>query len=149
LNYVFSILIKRFWMISSKVLEFWIDEVFKFLILWVRFSRNRLSLLLPLIRDHYLVDMCSSLMNMSIVIRTWSDKTLSENLVRRFSVGLEISSKNESAISKRVLLWLEWKGKFKSHRLSLMLKSPIIMITLWILISISLRYFKTNWDESE
>ena len=58
---------------------------------------------------------------------SWS---LSENLVGRFLVGLEISSKNESVISKRVLLWLEWKGKFKSHELFLMLKLPIMMMTL-------------------
>ena len=77
---------------------------------------------------------------------SWS---LLENLVKRFSVGLEISSENESAISKRVSLWLEWKGKYKSHRLSLILKSPVIMIILWILTSVSLRYFKTDWDESE
>ena len=73
-------------------------------------------------------------MDMLIVIQAWSDKSLqsgwmqwllnsddedqrntrskmefesqslSENLVGRFSVGLEISSKNESAVSKRVSL---------------------------------------------
>ena len=179
LNYMSSILIKRFWMISSKVSEFQMDEVFKFLILWMRFSRNRLSSSLPLIRDHLLVDICSLLMDTSIVIGAWSDKSLQsgwmqwllnsnengqrntrskmefeswsllENLVKRFSVGLEISSENESAISKRVSLWLEWKGKYKSHRLSLILKSPVIMIILWILTSVSLRYFKADWDESE
>jgi len=34
----------------------------------------------------------------------FESQSLSENLVGRFSVGLEISSKNESAISKRVSL---------------------------------------------
>ena len=77
---------------------------------------------------------------------SWS---LLENLVKRFSVGLEISSENESATSKRVLLWLEWKGKFKFHRLFLMLKLPVMIIILWILTSVFLRYFKADWDESE
>ena len=77
---------------------------------------------------------------------SWS---LSGNLVERFSVGLEISSKNKSTISKRVLLWLEWKGKFKFHRLFLMLKLPVMIIILWILTSVFLRYFKADWDESE
>ena len=76
----------------------------------------------------------------------WS---LSENLVGKFWVGLEMARENESAISKRMSLWTEWKEKFESQRLSLMLKSPVIMMTLWILVSVSLRYLKANWDESE
>ena len=76
----------------------------------------------------------------------WS---LSKNLVGKFSVGLEMARENESAISKRISLWTEWKGKFKSHRLFLMFKLPVIMMILWILVSVSLRYFKTNWDESK
>ena len=63
-------------MISSKVSEFQMDEVFKFLILWVRFSRNRLSSSLSLIRNCRLVDMYSSLMDTLIVIGVWSDKSL-------------------------------------------------------------------------
>ena len=76
----------------------------------------------------------------------WS---LSENLVEKFLVDLEIARENKSAISKRMSLWTEWKGKFKSYKLSLMLKSPAIMMTLWILVSVSLRYFRANWDESK
>ena len=63
----------------------------------------------------------------------FESQSLSENLVERFSVGLEISSENKSVISKRVLLWLEWKGKFESHKLFLMLKLPIMNIDLSIL----------------
>ena len=74
---------------------------------------------------------------------------MSENLVGKFSVGLEMARENESAILKRMSLWIEWKGKFKSHRLSLMLKSSVIMIMLWILVSVFLRYFKADWDKSE
>ena len=76
LNHMSSILIERFQMISSKVSEFWMDEVFKFLILWVRSSRNKLSSSLFLIRDCHLVNMCSSLMDMLIVIGVWSDESL-------------------------------------------------------------------------
>ena len=74
---------------------------------------------------------------------------LSKNLVGKFSVGLEMARENESAILKRMSLWTEWEEKFESHRLSLMLKSLVIMIMLWMLVSVSLRYFKANWDESK
>jgi len=74
---------------------------------------------------------------------------LSENLVEKFSVGLEMARENESVISKRMSLWIEWKEKFKSHKLSLILKSPIIIMMLWILVSVFLRYFKANWDKSK
>ena len=74
---------------------------------------------------------------------------MSKNLVGKFSVGLDKAMENESAISKSISLWTEWNGKFKFQRLSLMLKSLVMMITLQILVSVSLRYFKTDWDESE
>ena len=74
---------------------------------------------------------------------------MSENLVGKFSEGLEIAKESESVISRRVSLWTEWKGKFISYRLSLILKSPVIMMILWMLVSVSLRYFKANWEESE
>ena len=74
---------------------------------------------------------------------------LSKNLVGKFSVGLDKARENESAILKSMSLWTEWKRKFESHRLFLMLKSLVIMMMLWILVSVSLRYFKANWDESE
>ena len=35
---------------------------------------------------------------------------LSENLVETFSIELEISRENESAMSRRESLWMEWKG---------------------------------------
>ena len=56
----------------------------------------------------------------------WS---LSKNPVGKFSVGLDKVRENKSTISKSILLWTEWKGKFESQRLSLMLKSPVIIIT--------------------
>ena len=69
---------------------------------------------------------------------------LSENLVEKLSVGLEMARENKSAISKRMSLWTEWKVKFESHRLSLMLKSPVIMMMLWVLVSVLLGYFKAD-----
>ena len=74
---------------------------------------------------------------------------MSENLVEKFSEGLEIAKEDESAISKRVSLWTEWNGKFVSYKLSLMLKSPVIIMILWMLVSVSLRYFKADWEESK
>jgi len=74
---------------------------------------------------------------------------LSENLVGKYSIGLDKAMENESAILKSMSLWTEWNGKFESQRLSLMLKSPVMMIVLQILVSVSLIYFKTDWDKSE
>ena len=76
-------------------------------------------------------------------------QSLSEYLVRKNSVELDNSNWNESTISKRVSLWIKWYGKFASHKLSLILKSPVIMRMLLILTSIFLRYFKANWDKSK
>ena len=75
--------------------------------------------------------------------------TLSEYLVGKNLVGLESSNQKESAMSKRVSLWEKWYGKFRSQKLSLILKFSVMMRTLLILNLVSLRYFKANWDESE
>ena len=179
LNHMSSILIARCQTTSFKDSASWVDIVFKFLINWIRSSMKWFSSSLSLISDHCSVKILSSLMDISTVIRTWSDKSLysgwiwwwlnseekgqrktrskaefefwslSKNLVEKFSVSLEMARENKSAISKRMSLWTEWKGKFKSHRLSLMLKLPVIMMILWILVSVSLRYFKADWDESK
>ena len=179
LNHMSSILITKYQTTSSKNSASWMDVVFKFLMTWMRSSMNQFSSSLPLISNRHLVKMFSSLMGMSIVIGVWLEKSLysrwiwwglnsqkegqrntrsktefefwllSKNLVGKFSVGLEMARENESAILKRMSLWIEWKGKFKSHRLSLMLKSSVIMIMLWILVSVFLRYFKADWDKSE
>ena len=57
----------------------------------------------------------------------WS---LFKNLVGKFSVGLDKVREKESVISNSMSLWTEWNGKFESQRLSLMLKSPVLMIIL-------------------
>jgi len=79
-------------------------------------------------------------------LESWS---LSKYLVGKDSVGLESSNWKEFAISKRMFLWIEWYKKSGSQKLFLMLKSPVIMRTLLILTSVSLRYFKADWDKSE
>ena len=64
-------------------------------------------------------------------------------------IGLDNFILKESASLKRVSLWEEWYGKFGFQKLSQILKSPVRMRMLLILTSVSLRYFKANWDESE
>jgi len=178
-NHIFLILEARYWITSSSDLASWMDVVFTFLITWMRSSINCFFSSLSLTSDRYLFGILSSWMGMLTVIEVWLDESLysrciwwqlnseeegqrntrsktelelqslSENLVGRFSEGLEIAKENESAILKRVSLWTEWNRKFMFYRLFLMLKSPVIIITLWMLVSVSLRYFKTDWEESE
>ena len=76
LNHVSWILVTKYWTTSSKDSASWIDVVFRFLMTWVRSSMNWFSSLLPLISDHCLVKIFSSLMGMSTVIGAWSDENL-------------------------------------------------------------------------
>ena len=69
---------------------------------------------------------------------------VSENLVGPGLVGVERDRSNESAIIIRSSLIEEWKGKVESHKLSPMLKSPVMRRTLLMLTSVSLRYFKAK-----
>ena len=169
-----SILVTKSWTTSSNDLMSWIDEVFKFLMNWMKSSINQFSSSLSLISECCLVGIYSSLIGILTVIGVWSDESLqsrwiwcwlnsvgegqvktrsktkfefwllSNNLVGKFSIGLDKAREKESAISKSISLWTEWNGKFKFQRLSLMLKSPVIIITLLILVSIFLRYFKAD-----
>ena len=72
-----------------------------------------------------------------------------EYLVETWLVGLDISKWKKSAMSKKISLWIEWNQKLGSQLQSLILKLPVIMRTLLILTSVSLRYFKADCDESE
>ena len=74
---------------------------------------------------------------------------VSENLVGPGLVGTDKARSNESAIINKLSLIKEWNGKDGFYKLSLMLKSSVIRRTLLILTSVSLRYFKAEWDESE
>ena len=64
-------------------------------------------------------------------------------------VGLERVRSKKSAIINKSSLIEEWKGNEGSHNLSLILKSLVIRMTLSILTSVFLRYFKAECDESE
>ena len=74
---------------------------------------------------------------------------VSENLVGPGLVGTDNKRSKESAIIIKSSLIEEWKGKDGSQRLSLILKSPVMRRTLLMLTSVSLRYFKAVWEESE
>jgi len=74
---------------------------------------------------------------------------VSEYLVGQGLVGDERAKLKESAIIRRSSLMDTWWGKEGSHKLSLILKSPVMTRTLSMLTLVSLRYFKAEWDESE
>ena len=75
--------------------------------------------------------------------------TVSEYLVGIGLVGSNKSKLNESAIIKRSSLIDKWWGKKGSYDWSLILKSLVIISKLLIFTSVSLRYFKAEWEESE
>jgi len=176
---VLSILIASDWMISSKASILWIELMLKPLKEFISSLMKWFSSLLFLIKDCFVICMCSSSIRILTVIGAWFDVnlqsghiwwlscsneeghrkirsktefeswTLLEYLVGKNSVGLEISSWKELAISKRVFLWEEWYRKFGFQKLSLILKSLVMMRILLILTLVFLRYFKADWDESE
>ena len=74
---------------------------------------------------------------------------VSEYLVGQGLVGVDRARLNELAIIIKSSLIEEWKEKDESHKLSLILKSPVMRRTLLILTSVSLRYFKAECDESK
>jgi len=75
--------------------------------------------------------------------------TISEYLVGQGLVGVDNARLKESAIIIKSSLIEEWNGKDESHKLSLILKSPVIRMTLSMLTSVSFRYFKAICEESE
>ena len=74
---------------------------------------------------------------------------LLEYLVGMQLVGLKRAKYIKSVMSKSKFLWMKWCGWLKFYKLSLMLKLPVMIRTLLILTSVSLRYFKANWDKFE
>jgi len=74
---------------------------------------------------------------------------ISEYLVGQRLVGVDSTRLKESAIIIKLSLREEWNRKDESHKLSLMLKSPVIRMMLLMLTSVSFRYFKAVCDESE
>ena len=74
---------------------------------------------------------------------------VSEYLVGQGLVEVDKARLKESAMIIKSSLIDEWKGKDRSYKLSLMLKSLVMRTMLSILTSVSLRYFKAVCDESE
>ena len=74
---------------------------------------------------------------------------VSEYLVGQGLVRVNSARLKESTIIIKSSLIEEWNGKDKSHKLSLMLKSPVIRTMLLMLASVSFRYFKAVCDELE
>ena len=74
---------------------------------------------------------------------------ISEYLVRQGLVGVDNTRLKESAIIIKLSLIEEWNRKDESHKLSLILKSPVIRMMLSMLTSVFFRYFKAVCDESE
>ena len=75
--------------------------------------------------------------------------TLSEYLVGIWLVGTDRLRLKESTIIIRSLLVEEWWLNKGFQRLSWILKSSVIIKRLWILISVFLKYFIAEWEESE
>ena len=73
----------------------------------------------------------------------------SENLVGPGLIGDERARSKESAIIIKSSLIEEWKGKVRSQRLSLILKLPVMRMTLLMLTSVFFRYFKAVCNESK
>jgi len=72
-----------------------------------------------------------------------------EYLVGTGLVDNDKSKLNESAKIKRSLLIDVWYRKDESYNRSLILKSLVIISKLLIFTSVSLRYFKAEWEKSE
>ena len=73
----------------------------------------------------------------------------SEYLVGMLLVEYKSSKLKESATIKRSSQRWEWWGKATSQKLSLILKLPAIINKFDKFTSVSLRYFKVVWEESE
>ena len=74
---------------------------------------------------------------------------ISEYLVRQGLVGVDNTRLKESAIIIKLSLIEEWNRKDESHKLSLILKSPVIRMMLSMLTSVFFKYFKAVCDELE
>ena len=77
-------------------------------------------------------------------ITEFDSPSVSEYLVREGLVGSNSSKLKESAIIMRLSLIDKWWGKEESYKLSLILKSLVIMRRLLMFTSVFLRYFKAK-----
>ena len=83
------------------------------------------------------------------MITEFASPVISEYLVGQGLVGVDRVRLNESTMIIKLSLIEKWNRKDKSYKLSLILKSPVMMRILSMLTSVSLRYFKAEWEESE
>jgi len=83
------------------------------------------------------------------LITEFESLLLSEYLVGTELEGCKNEKLKESAFSRSRSLCTEWNKYSESQPLSLILKSLVMTITFWMLTSVSLRYFKVDWLESE
>lgn len=74
---------------------------------------------------------------------------LSKYLVGTWLVDLDRHKSIKSTMLVRRSLLKKWYEKDRFQILSLMLKSLIMIKTLWILTSVSFRYFKAVWLKSK
>jgi len=74
---------------------------------------------------------------------------VSEYLVETWLVGDDKSKLKESATIIRLSLMEEWWGKEGSQELSWILKLLVIIRRFQIFASVSFKYFKVEWEESE
>jgi len=74
---------------------------------------------------------------------------MSEYLVGMQWVEIDRSKLKESAMIIKLSLIAEWWGKNGSQILSLILKLPVIINRFGMFTSVSLKYFKTEWEESK
>ncbi len=82
-------------------------------------------------------------------ITEFDSPAVSEYLVGQGLVRVDKERLKESAIIIKLSLTKEWNGNAEFYKLSLILKSPIMRRTFSIFTSVSLRYFKAVWEESE
>ena len=154
-------------------------KTFKFLIMLVVSSKNWVSSSLPFLILLLHILMIYSEMGIVIVKEAWLEErchsewiewllrteeshwtnmrsmvkfnslALSVYLVGTWLIGIDKNKSKESARIIKSSLINEWWGKKESHKLSLILKLPIIIRKLQRSTSVSFRYFKVEWEESE
>ena len=154
-------------------------EVLRFLIITEASLTKATSSLLPFGIESLNKVMNSSVIGIVIVRGAWSDNKyqsewiewllssvdplhknirstteLDSLLVLEYLVDIGLIRINKSKLKElamiiRSSLIEKWYGNEGSHKLSLMLKLPVMISMLLTLTSVSLRYFKAEWEESE
>ena len=101
--HVSLILDERNWTTSSKDSMFQMDEVFKFLITWIRFLMNCFSSSLLFTSDHHVYKILSLWMEMLTVIGAWSDESLHSRWIWWWLISREEEQRNTKSKTKLAL----------------------------------------------